>query len=126
MATISVTVEDKIVKVEQPPIFVCNNTDYVISFTFDSEWTDRNEKVLRLLFRNGTYYDVPFTGTECNVPLVDGQPGFFLGVYSGNLYATSGLWIEAKKSILDGGDSPVLPEDYVYEQILEESWGTEA
>lgn len=81
---------------------VCGNSDYKVAFTFDSEWDGINEKTARFKWC-GQYYDVPFTGTECDVPIIMDAATVEIGVYAGELRTTTGADIPCLRSILSGG-----------------------
>ena len=52
---IAITVADKIAVAEGAPQIVCGNSDYLVHFTFDSEWDDYEERMVRYaLFRAGS------------------------------------------------------------------------
>ena len=82
---------------------VNNNTDYTIKFVFDKEWSDLDNKTLRIEFENGNYIDTPFTGDTVTLPQISNQNSFRLGVYAGDLHSTSILAVSCENSILDGG-----------------------
>ena len=78
---------------------VCGNSDYQIQFTFDSAWDAVTEKTARFVW-NGKFYDVPFSGTLCDVPIITDTPSVAVGVYAGELRTTTPAQINCQKSIL--------------------------
>ena len=88
---------------------VCGNSDYQIHFTFDQEWESHTEKTARFVW-GGHYYDVPFTGDTCDVPILHNTKSVKVGVYAGDLSTTTPATIHAKRSILCSGSTP-SPED---------------
>lgn len=114
---LKVIVKNKIAKFYGSYI-VCGNSDYTINFTFDSEWDAYETKTARFKY-NGTYIDVIFTGSTCDVPVIQNTHLVTVGVYAGDLHTTTPAIIPAKISILCGGGTPVAPSDDVYNQIME-------
>lgn len=100
-------------------IVVCDNSDYIVKFTFDAEWDAYRAKTMRIVFPNGEYNEVVFDGTECALPVIQNRNGFEIGVYAGDLHTTVAAWFDVKKSILSNGDQHGEPTEDVYNQIME-------
>ena len=96
---------------------VCGNTDYQITFTFDSEWDAYDVKTARFIW-NGQYVDVVFTGNVCPVPTIRDATLCMVGVYAGDLHTTTPAYIKCDRSILCGEGSPAAPTEDVYAQIM--------
>ena len=106
MKEIGVVVTEKIATVNGTPLIVCDNSDYTIKFTFDTEWATADNKIARFSFlKNGLnrYIDVPIENNTCNVPILSDIEAVAVGAYAGNLQTTTGAVIKCKKSILSGG-----------------------
>ena len=106
MEEIRVVVADKIATVSGTPLIICDNSDYTIKFTFDTEWANEDSKIARFSFlKNGLnrYIDVPIENDACNVPILSDIEAVAVGAYAGNLRTTTGAEIRCKKSILSGG-----------------------
>ena len=106
MKEIGVVVTEKIATVNGTPLIVCDNSDYTIKFTFDTEWATADNKIARFSFlKNGLnrYIDVPIENDACNVPILSDIEAVAVGAYAGNLQTTTGAVIKCKKSILSGG-----------------------
>ena len=106
MKEIGVVVTEKIATVNGTPLIVCDNSDYTIKFTFDTEWAKADNKIARFSFlKNGLnrYIDVPIENDACNVPILSDIEAVAVGAYAGNLQTTTGAVIKCKKSILSGG-----------------------
>ena len=106
MKEIGVVVTEKIATVNGTPLIVCDNSDYTIKFTFDTEWAAADNKIARFSFlKNGLnrYIDVPIENDACNVPILSDIEAVAVGAYAGNLQTTTGAVIKCKKSILSGG-----------------------
>lgn len=84
---------------------VCGNSDFVIEFAFDSEWYSHDEKTARFIW-NGQFQDVKFKGTVCPVPAVFRTDEVRVGVYAGDLCATTTAVIPCFKSVLCGSNDP--------------------
>ena len=116
---IEVRVDDKIASVVGDPLYVCGNSDYIVKFTFDSEWADHTAKTARFIKINKEYIDVIFTGDRCTMPIIDNTPYVRIGVYAGNLCTTTAATVNAQRSILCGSGTPANPPDDVYTQLME-------
>ena len=102
---------------------VCGNSDYSITFAFDSEWAALPVKTARFVYTQDDqvkYKDVVFEGVTVEVPILRDITEVFVGVFAGELHTTTPLRIACKKSILCGVDSiQDEPTPDVYAQILE-------
>lgn len=119
---IDIIVANKIATAVGSPVIVCGNSDYTVTFSFDSEWGGLTAKTARFSFvKDGQlkYCDVPFMGSVCEVPVLSNIKRVGIGVYAGNLYTTTGAVIDCKKSILCDGGVNEPPEEDVYNQIME-------
>ena len=122
MEDIKIIVENKVASVEGTPFIVCGNNDYTLSFTFDKEWNDEQDKVARFGFiKNGlkSFIDVPIQDDKCNVPVMLGIGLVRVGVYAGELKTTTGAKIGCIKSILcDDADEMDEPYINIYNELL--------
>lgn len=100
-------------------IVVCDNSDYIVNFDFDSEWDEFDVKTMRLVFSNGEYNEVVFTGDKCALPVIQSRNGFSIGVYAGNIHTTVSAWFDCAKSILSDGEQHGEPAPDVYNQLIE-------
>lgn len=118
MPTIKIDVMNKIARCADKRAFaVCGNSDYTISFNFDSEWDDYPVKTARFIY-NGKYQDVAFVGTECAMPALYGVNSVFIGVYAGDVRTTTPAQLLMVRSIMDGKPKHDEPTADVYNQIL--------
>ena len=118
MPTIKIDVMNKIARCADKRAFaVCGNSDYTISFNFDSEWDDYKAKTARFIY-NGKYQDVAFVGTECAMPALYGVNSVFIGVYAGDIRTTTPAQLLMVRSIMDGKPKHDEPAADVYNQIL--------
>lgn len=98
---------------------VCNNSDYVIKFDFDSEWDGHTLKTARFIF-NGSFVDVIFEGNTVSVPIISKSTTVSVGVFAGDLQTTTPAIFPCYKSILCDEGLPKQEDDpNVYAQILE-------
>lgn len=112
--TLHVSVKDKIATYAQRDgAVVCGNSDYQISFAFDSEWDEYPEKTARFIW-NGHHYDVPFTGDICPMPMVIGATYCLVGVYVEGLETTTPAKIDCLLSVLCAGTTPHNECDKIY------------
>lgn len=114
---IHVTIRDKIA-VADTTLYVCGNSDFTLDIDFDAEWDEFSTKTARFIY-NGTFQDVVFQGSTCQVPIISNTYKIYVGVFAGNLRTTTPAYIGAKKSILCGTEVPAAPSDDVYNQIME-------
>ena len=114
---IDVTIKNKVASCYDAR-YVCGNSDYVIHFDFDDEWTEFETKTARFKCEKG-YVDVVFSGDVCAVPVITDIDLFSVGVYAGNIHTTTPAYVRAYKSILCGDMGPYDPPDDVYHQIMD-------
>ena len=99
---IKIDVAAKRARLVGEPVLVCGNTDYTIEFTFDAEWDDLPEKTARFAWTTPTglqYTDVSFTGSSVAVPVLTGIREVLVGVFGGNLRATTPVRIPCEYSV---------------------------
>ncbi len=121
MTRIAIIVKEKRARLAKSVRYVCGNSDYVASFTFDEEWARFPIKTAR--FQRGEQYtDVVFEGTECPVPVFLDGTSMEIGVYSGAdaetavLYSTTSAWVGMDKSVRSRSGTQEMPG--VYDQIV--------
>lgn len=106
MALLQINVANKVATyLKKGGAVVCGNSDYVVGFSFDSEWDPYEEKTARFVW-NDKFYDVSFTGTTCPMPAVHRTDVVRVGVYAGDLCTTTPAVIPCQRSILCGSDTP--------------------
>ena len=92
---------------------VCGNSDYEIEFSFDLEWDAYENKVARFIW-GGKYFDQPFVGKVCPVPVLRDTDTLTVGVYAGELSTTTPAVIPCQKSILCSGETTRTEDEPVY------------
>lgn len=123
MPHISMMVKDKIVTKTDREEYVCGNSDFVAKFDFDAEWDTCSTKTARFVphsvgVHSGNYIDIVFSGAECAIPIINDADYLDIGVFAGNLHATTPARVPCKKSILSDTGYPADPPDDVYNQIM--------
>lgn len=124
MPYISMMVKEKIVTKTDLEEYVCGNSDFVAKFDFDAEWDTYDTKTARFVphsvgVHSGSHIDVVFSGDECVIPIINDADYLDIGVFAGNLHATTPGKVPCKKSILSDTGYPADPPDDVYNQIME-------
>lgn len=100
MKNLNVTVINKIATyLQRDGDIVCGNKDYQITFAFDAEWDKYETKTARFIW-NGKYWDQPFSGSVCPVPMIQKATFVIVGVYAGDLSTTTPATIPCRRSIL--------------------------
>lgn len=118
MKPIEITVRDKVARLVDPDAFiVCGNSKYTVSFEFDAEWDEYNAKTACFKW-NGLKEEVPFTGSQCKVPIISNTVSVEIGVFAGDLQTTTGALVNAKKSVLCGTEIHHEPSPDVYNQLM--------
>ncbi len=119
---IKIRIENKAAMISGDPVIVCDNSDYIIHFTFDTPWEAHILKTARFLFmENGESrcIDIPFCGTEVAVPVLRDTAWVHVGVYAGDLHTTTPASIPCISSVRSGSSAPAVPERSVYDRIVE-------
>ena len=117
MATVTVTIRERIASVPSGISLVCNNPSDVIQFDFDSEWSSITLKTARFSWQR-SYVDIPFTGNTVNVPDISKTNMVELGVYADGI-TTTAVKIPYKHSIKSIGGAAAEPETDTYNQLVQ-------
>ena len=115
---IRVEVKNKIATSDKT-VYVCDNSDYEIDFSFDAEWNAFDMKTARFTW-DGNIHDEAFTGNRCPVPIISDTLKIYVGVFAGNLCTTTPAFIVAERSILSSGGTPAPPRNDVYHRIIQQ------
>ena len=99
---------------------VGDNTDYKARFIFDEEWNGL-VKTARFVGCNDKYADVVLAEDDtCEIPLAILKSGVVrVGVYAGDLTASTGAILAIDPSILDKLGLPADPPPDVYTQLMD-------
>ena len=121
MPAIQISIADKIAAVQGSPTIICGNSDYTVTFSFDSEWDNYTEKTCVFRF----YYNglrqkrsYLFTGASVAVPILHDISEVEIGVFAGNLHTTTPARVPCVRSITDGAQSNGTPPTDVYAQLM--------
>ena len=117
MSKVIVTIRERIASVPDGTELVCNNPNDMIQFDFDGEWDGCVLKTARFSWQR-KYIDVPFSGTEVNVPDIDKTKYVDVGVYANGITSTP-VRIPFKYSIKSFGGSVTAPTNDAYDHIIE-------
>lgn len=113
MKNLNITVVNKIATYRaRAGAMVCGNTDYQITFDFDSDWDAYAfaEKTARFKW-NGGYKDVPFWGSAVTVPAIENATQVEVGVYVEDLSTTTPAVIPCVKSIRSESVTEYIPPE---------------
>lgn len=106
-----IDIRNKVAKYRQREgSIVCGNSDYVIEFTFDSEWDAHTTKTAHFIW-GGKSLDKDFTGNTCQVPTIKNATELKVGVYVGDLRTTTSAIIPCKLSTLCESTVPFTEEE---------------
>lgn len=118
MPSIKIEVKNKIATANQDVVVVCDNSDYIVSVTFDDEWKKYTTKTARITW-NGNHKDVVFSGDTFQLPPINDAWFCDVGVYAGDLHTSTSARIACRHSALSGSGLPANPDSDVYAQIME-------
>ena len=101
MKNLNIAVANKVASYCQRDGFiVCGNSDYQITFTFDSDWNGYTKKTARFKW-NGGHRDVEIKDDNTvKVPIIENVTQVEIGVYVKNLSTTTPAVIPCTRSIL--------------------------
>lgn len=122
---IPITVRERVPTVPEEYSVISHNTDYTVTFDFDSEWTAKY-KTVYFVTESGEYTPVVMEGDTCAVPEVKGDCRYlFIGVQEGTaekpgvLKTSRACCLKIRDSITDMIGAPIAdPAPSVYEQIM--------
>lgn len=119
MPEIRITVRDKIAAAAGKPEIVCGNSDYLLYFDLDSEWSPYHEKTARFFWFDNRrsaflHTNVLFEGNAVQIPVLRNTNEVAVGIYAGSLHATAPVRIPCLPAVTDGSDitDPLPPDLY--------------
>lgn len=114
---ILIGVENRVATPPSNSVIVCGNSDYTLTFDFDSEWAAETVKIARFVWfsRNKAHSEeITFEGNTVVAPVLSNTNAVYVGVYAGNLRTTTPAKIVCEPSILCyGQDANTNPSDIV-------------
>lgn len=116
--SIEISVKNRVAWQTNTNVYICGNGDFEVVFAFDPEW-DRYETKTARFNHDGENTDVVFSGNKCTIPKTINATRLEVGVYAGELYATTPAVVRCVRSILCNNGAPADPLPDVYAQIME-------
>lgn len=119
MPDISITVTDKRPVCTAGTTVVCDNSDYVVHWDLDAEWSAYDTKTMRVIYMDGTYTDTVFTGASVALPPVPVPGCVQIGLYAGDIHTSRMALLRALSSVRSASGAPANPTPDVYDQLME-------
>ena len=104
MTTIPIQIAGKVASCARHYV-ISSNSDYMLSFTFDSAWDNISVKTARLIF-DDQRLDLTFTGTSVALPRIPVCAHLFVGVFCDTLASTA-TEIGCISSVADSDAAPL-------------------
>ena len=120
---LAISITDRIARAVGTPHIICGNSDFIVAFEFDSEWSAYPDKTAVFSFcRNGerVIRTVPFTGYACYAPVISGTDYVEIGCYAGNIRTTTPARIPCCACITDIQSDRASPQQDIYNDIMEQ------
>lgn len=118
MPDINITVAHK-VAVSDTQSIVCDNSDYMVHWTLDEDWSAYDTKTMRTIYMDGTYEDTVFSGNVIELPVCTVPGAVQIGLFAGNIRTSRVAILRALPSVRSGAGAPEDPTPHVYDQIME-------
>lgn len=118
MPDINITVAHK-VAVSDTQSIVCDNSDYMVHWTLDDEWSAYDTKTMRTIYMDGTYTDKVFSGDTIALPVCTVPGAVQIGLFAGNLRTSRVAILRALPSVRSAAGAPADPTPDVYDQLME-------
>lgn len=122
MKTLPIKIHEKIAVYDSDEKVVCHNSDYLLKFDFDAEWTEYKYKTAIVRYfkapEGWLKHEMVFEGETCELPVIDKAAELYIGVFAGDIRTTTEAKIPCRLSALSMAGVPVDPPDNVYNQIL--------
>lgn len=119
MPDISITVTDKRPVCTAGTTVVCDNSDYIVHWDLDAEWSAYDSKTMRVIYMDGTYTDTVFTGASVDLPPVPVPGCVQIGLYAGDIHTSRMALLRALSSVRSASGAPANPTPDVYDQLME-------
>lgn len=119
MPDISITVTDKRPVCTAGTTVVCDNSDYVVHWDLDAEWSAYDTKTMRVIYMDGTYADTVFSGDSVALPPVPVPGCVQIGLYAGDIHTSRMALLRALSSVRSASGAPANPTPDVYDQLME-------
>lgn len=119
MPDISITVTDKRPVCTAGTTIVCDNSDYIVHWDLDEEWSAYDTKTMRVIYMDSTYADTVFTGDSVALPPVPVPGCVQIGLYAGDIHTSRMALLRALSSVRSASGAPANPTPDVYDQLME-------
>lgn len=119
MPDISITVTDKRPVCTAGTTVVCDNSDYIVHWDLDAEWSAYDTKTMRVIYMDSTYADIVFSGDSVALPPVPVPGCVQLGLYAGDIHTSRMVLLRALSSVRSASGAPANPTPDVYDQLME-------
>lgn len=119
MPDISITVTDKRPVCTAGTTVVCDNSDYIVHWDLDEEWSAYDTKTMRVIYMDSTYADTVFTGDSVALPPVPVPGVVQIGLYAGDIHTSRMALLRALSSVRSASGAPANPTPDVYDQLME-------
>lgn len=119
MPDINITVTDNRPVCTAGTTVVCDNSDYVVHWDLDEEWSAYDSKTMRVVYMDSTYVDTVFTGDSVALPPVTVPGVVQIGLYAGDIHTSRMALLHALSSVRSASGAPANPTPDVYDQLME-------
>nr|DAG62144.1 MAG TPA: hypothetical protein [Caudoviricetes sp.] len=119
MPDINITVTDKRPVCTAGTTIVCDNSDYIVHWDLDAEWSAYDTKTMRVIYMDSTYADTVFTGDSVALPPVPVPGCVQIGLYAGDIHTSRMALLRALLSVRSASGAPANPTPDVYDQLME-------
>lgn len=118
MPDINITVAHK-VAVSDTQSIVCDNSDYMVHWTLDEDWSAYDTKTMRVIYMDGTFTDRAFSGDTVELPVCTVPGVVQIGLFAGDIRASRMAIMRALPSVRSAAGAPEDPPESVYDQLME-------
>lgn len=118
MPDINITVAHK-VAVSDTQSIVCDNSDYMVHWALDEEWSAYDTKTMRTIYMDGTFTDKVFSGAEVELPVCTVPGVVQIGLFAGDIRTSRVAILRALPSVRSAAGAPADPTPDVYDQLME-------
>lgn len=119
MPDINIAVTDKRPVCTAGTTVVCDNSDYIVHWDLDAEWSAYDTKTMRVVYMDSTYADTVFTGDSVAMPPVPVPGCVQIGLYAGDIHTSRMALLRALSSVRSASGAPANPTPDVYDQLME-------
>ena len=98
---------------------MCDNSDYIVHWDLDEEWSAYDTKTMRVIYMDSAYTDTVFTGDSVALPPVPVPGCVQIGLYAGDIHTSRMALLRALSSVRSASGAPADPTPDVYDQLME-------